>query len=293
MNENMEVNVPMEQQQEAPMTMDAPQDGAVPLSSFFEEASSAADNQPEGGNTEQPQETGNEVPTEQTADYSIRTQENKALRGRYQEDVRRGIEEGMAKERTALMESMKAEFQKQFQEMMAPLREAQVEQEAQKLIASKKIADPELAKEFARMRLGINAQPQQGKPAEPERPRDAQGRFTAPQQQQNQPSADMQARAQMLGTQAEQIRRDYGLDMISALRTDPVIQDKVGSGAWDFRDAALYLSRKTDNGGARQPVAVRSPNNTRVTSRFSEMSDEEFARFEASIASGKKYDIRR
>jgi hypothetical protein len=98
----------------------------------------------------------------------------------------------------------------------------------------------------------------------------------------------------MLGAQAEQIRRDYGLDMIGAFSTDPVVREKVGRGDWDFRDAALYMSRKpADNSGNRQPVAVRSPNNTRPKSRFSDMSDDEFDRFEQSIANGARYDLRR
>lgn len=265
--ETAAVEQPQEQTQAAPEPQ-ADADGSISLESILSVPAEGSEEQP-AAQEEQPQQN------EDSTDYSVRTQENKALRGRYNEDVRKGVQ--------AQLQELRAEWAAETKQMIAdavaPFREAQIESEAQKLVASRQVANIELAREVARLRQGLPAQaqeqPQQAQPQTP--PRDERGRFT----QNQDPVA---ARAKELSQQAAEIQRTYGIDVMAAFREDDTVRQNVGSGKWDFKDAALYLGSAKKN-KPTAPPAVRSSNGTRQGGR---LTDRDMDAIDRAIAKGQK-----
>lgn len=261
----------VEQPQEQTQAVSEPQadaDGSVSLESILTAPAEGSQEQP-AEPEEQPQQN------EDATDYTVRTQENKALRGRYNEDVRKGVQ--------AQLQELRAEWAAETKQMIAdavaPFREAQIESEAQKLVASRQVANIELAREVARLRQGLppqaQEQPQQAQPQTP--PRDERGRFT----QNQDPVA---ARAKELSQQAAEIQRTYGIDVMAAFREDDTVRQNVGSGKWDFKDAALYLGSAKKN-KPTAPPAVRATNVNGVGGR---LTDRDMDAIDRAIASGKK-----
>ena len=154
-----------------------------------------------------------------------------------------------------------------------------VQQEADKLVASGKIADREMAMEYLKLRGG---QPQPVmQQATQSQPRDELGRFTT-----QQPEA--QQRARDLYTQSQAIKRATGVDVMAIYNTDPEIRNRVLNGEMDFAD--VYETVKQP---APPPSPVRSSNGagTRNVS-IGKMSDAEFDRLNAMMAKGAKIDVR-
>ena len=154
-----------------------------------------------------------------------------------------------------------------------------VQQEADKLVASGKIADRDMAMEYLKLRGG---QPQSVmQQATQSQPRDELGRFTA-----QQPEA--QQRARDLYTQSQAIKRATGVDVMAIYNTDPEIRNRVLNGEMDFAD--VYETVKQP---APPPSPVRSSNGagTRNVS-IGKMSDAEFDRLNAMMAKGAKIDVR-
>ena len=265
--ETAAVEQPQEQTQAAPEPQ-ADADGSISLESILSVPAEGSEEQP-AAQEEQPQQN------EDSTDYSVRTQENKALRGRYNEDVRKGVQ--------AQLQELRAEWAAETKQMIAdavaPFREAQIESEAQKLVASRQVANIELAREVARLRQGLppqaQEQPQQAQPQTP--PRDERGRFT----QNQDPVA---ARAKELSQQAAEIQRTYGIDVMAAFREDDTVRQNVGSGKWDFKDAALYLGSAKKN-KPTAPPAVRSTN---VNGVGGHLTERDMDAIDRAIASGKK-----
>lgn len=265
--ETAAVEQPQEQTQAAPEPQ-ADADGSVSLESILSVPAEGSEEQP-AAQEEQPQQN------EDGTDYSVRTQENKALRGRYNEDVRKGVQAQLQE----LRAEWAAETKQMIAEAVAPFREAQIESEAQRLVASRQVANIELAREVARLRQGLPAQaqeqPQQAQAQTP--PRDERGRFT----QNQDPVA---ARAKELSQQAAEIQRTYGIDVMAAFREDDTVRQNVGSGKWDFKDAALYLGSAKKN-KPTAPPAVRSTNGTRQGGR---LTDRDMDAIDRAIAKGQK-----
>ena len=261
---------PQEQPQETEVEIPVDSDGSVSLDSILNANA-------EGTETEQPAEQEETEQQDETPDFAVRTRENKALRGRYNEDVRKGVQ--------AQLQELRAEWAAETKQMIAdavaPFREAQIESEAQKLVASRQVANIELAREVARLRQGLppqaQEQPQQAQPQTP--PRDERGRFV-----QNAPQDPVASRARELSQQAAEIQRTYGIDVMAAFREDDTVRQNVGSGKWDFKDAALYLGSAKKN-KPTAPPAVRSTNGTRQGGR---LTDRDMDAIDRAIAKGQK-----
>ena len=174
---------------------------------------------------------------------------------------------------------MRAEFERQ----MAPYREHMLNIEAQELVRSGKVKDLDTAKELVRYRQG---QPQPLPLTE--QPRNAQGQF-APQQEQQDPA--IAARLDMLKHQANRIKEQRGIDVISEFQNNEEVKQKIVSGEWDFYDAAEAMSKPQK----KKPTApMRSPNGASGSekSTIASMTDEQFEKLEKKIKGGTRYAIR-
>ncbi len=263
---------PQEQPQETEVEIPVDSDGSVSLDSILNANA-------EGTETEQPAEQEETEQQDETPDFEVRTRENKALRGRYNEDVRKGVQ--------AQLQELRAEWAAETKQMIAdavaPFREAQIESEAQKLVASRQVANIELAREVARMRQGLppqaQEQPQQAQPQTQTPLRDERGRFV---QNQSDPVA---ARAKELSQQAAEIQRTYGIDVMAAFRENETVRQNVGNGKWDFKDAAIYLSANRQTKKPTAPPAVRSANGDRTSAH---LTDRDMDAIDRAIAKGQK-----
>ena len=189
--------------------------------------------------------------------------------------IKTRIQKGVEKELAAVEARIRAEYEAQF----APMRDAYMAQEADKLVASGKIADREMALEYLKLRGGQPVTKQA-----PQQPRDEQGRFTA------QPANnDAQQRARDLYTQSQTIKKATGVDVMAIYNTDPEIRQKVLSGEWDFGD--VYASANQPD---RPPAPVRSANGSGVgNANFRKMSSADLAKVNAMLESGGRIDMRR
>lgn len=196
--------------------------------------------------------------------------------------IKKRIEASNAKVR----EEMRAEMQAEIEKVLAPYREAELQRQAEDLVASGAIRDKEMALELLRLRGGKSVSaPAVEQPKDYSR--DAQGRFAPKQpeaEQQNETDARMQYRAETLAAQANKLQQ-RGLDVQAFYRSNPEIQRRVLSGEWDFYDVAEAMTEQ------RVPVPVRQTNgagyggNLDITS----MTDEQFARLNARLAKGEQF----
>lgn len=175
----------------------------------------------------------------------------------------------------------------QMQEQVNTLREYWLSQEADKLVASGKITDRDIAVEYLRSKEGVPA-PKTQPATTPQR--DAQGRFVATPQPPEVP-AEIQQRAQFLSTQADTIQAISGVDVYSLVQSTPEYRQKVYSGEWDMKDV---LNAHKSGTGMRtsSPSPIRTPNGAAPNIGFRNMSDDQFAKINAMLAEGKSIDAR-
>lgn len=182
-----------------------------------------------------------------------------------------------------------ARIRAEYESQLAPLREMQMEAEADKLMTEGIVTNREVAMELVRARKGLPPQntPAATPPAVNQPPRDEQGRFVA---RNPEPDNASQRRAQMLVTQAENLKAVTGVDVMALYNSDPDVHEKILSGEWDFTDVL-----KQHNGAARSvPAPVRSANGLAMGSMsISDMTDEQFDRLNDYLARGGKVDARR
>lgn len=196
--------------------------------------------------------------------------------------IKKRIEAANAKVREQVRTEMQAEFEK----MLAPYREAEMQRQAEALVASGAIKDKEMALEYLRLKgdMSVSA-PVTEQPKEYSR--DAQGRFAPKQpeaEQQNETDARMQYRAETLAAQANKLQQ-RGLDVQAVYRSNPEIQRRVLSGEWDFYDVAEAMTER------RVPVPVRQTNGAGYGGSLdiASMTDEQFARLNARLAKGEQF----
>ena len=179
---------------------------------------------------------------------------------------------------------IRAEYEAKF----APLREAQLAAEADKLVADGKISDREMALNYLRMQQGLPTVSQPTTPAIPVSapPRDAQGRFVA------QPANDVQQRAQALVDQATMLQRATGVDVMAIYNTNQQARQMIVSGAGDFADVlATYGQQPVPKPQA--PAAIRSSNGMGLGNvDFAKMSSSQLQKVNEMIQSGVKIDVR-
>ena len=169
---------------------------------------------------------------------------------------------------------------------MAKLQEYFIGAEADKLVASGKITDREIAMEYIRNREGVPAAPEQAAPANTP-PRDEQGRFVA---KNSEPDAEVRLRANMLIAQAENIRNATGVNVMELYNSDPDVRAKIVSGEWDFTNVLMQHTGAAHSA----PAPVRSANGLGMGDvSISSMSAEQFARLNDYLARGGVVDARR
>ena len=176
-----------------------------------------------------------------------------------------------------------ARMQAMFEQQMAPIRKKMMEDEAQELVRSRKVADIETARELVRLR---NGQPEAAQEPKQEQPRQANGQF-APKED---PATT--ARIEMLRHQADRIKGSGGPDVIAEFNSNAEIKQKIISGEMDFYDVADYLKQKPSK--RRPPSPMRSPNGASGNNpnAIDSMSDEQFARMEKRIKEGARYTLK-
>lgn len=179
-----------------------------------------------------------------------------------------------------------ARIRAEYEAQLAPLREAQLEREADALVAAGTIKDRDIALEYVRNKKGM---PQQT-PATPATPaRDERGRFVA------QPdNAAVQQRANMLVAQADNIKQATGVDVMALYNTDPDVRSRILSGEWDFTNVLTMaqVQTTTDPAPTAPPAPVRSANGLGMGgASFRRMSSEQFAKVNEMLESGVKLNM--
>lgn len=171
-------------------------------------------------------------------------------------------------------------------EQIATLRDYMVNQEADKLVASGKVTDREIALAYVRAQNGVPAVG--NSPAKPAPQRDERGRFVS----NNTPPADIQQKAQALLSQADKLSRFSGVDLMGLYNSDPNVQQKIISGEWDFVDVLDHANASQPSNAA--PAPVRSHNGLGMGGmNFRSMTDDQFAKVNAMLDGGKSIDMRR
>ena len=173
------------------------------------------------------------------------------------------------------------------------LREYVINDQADKLVASGKVSDKEIALELIRNRHG---QPMKAEaaPTTTERPRDAQGRFVSSNNTNtptNSPAVpdSIQQRANELYSQAQTLQKFSGVDVLSIYRSNPEYAEKVNSGDWDMADV---LTAYNNGGRHSAPTPVRNANVGGIKPvDFRNMTAEQFAKVNAALERGGKYNL--
>lgn len=190
-----------------------------------------------------------------------------------------------------------AEWESQHSQEMAKLRgeldtmrEYVINDQADKLVASGKVTDRELALELVRNRNGVSVKPE-GTNTPTERPRDAQGRFvsTSPNNTPEIPNS-IQVRANELFEQARTLQKFSGVDVLSVYRSNPEYVERVNSGEWDMTDV---LTAFNQSGQRNVPTPVRNAHTGGISPvNFRSMSSEQFEKLNKALETGGKYSIK-
>ena len=169
---------------------------------------------------------------------------------------------------------------------LAQLQEYRIGVEADKLVASGKITDREMAMDYLRSKEGIPA------PAATTPPRDERGRFTTQTPTAPEIPSDVQQRANELYAQAKTLQKFSGVDVLGVYRANPEYMERVNSGEWDMTDV-LKASQTNPAQPASAPPPVRSPNSGGIGSaNFRNMTAEQFHKVNEALSRGGKIDMR-
>ena len=183
------------------------------------------------GLTEEPQDDSLDLEDEFETEQQQPSQQGTTEQRQEPGYVRRRIDEAV----TAATKSMQEELSA-LRAQLEPLRQYQMDMEAQELVRSGKVKDLETAKELVRYRQG---QPQT--PKAESQPRNDKGQFTS--QQDDTPSPETQARIDMLQHQVNRIKERGGPDVTEEFRNNPEVREKIISGEMDFYDVAEQMQR--------------------------------------------------
>lgn len=172
---------------------------------------------------------------------------------------------------------------------LAQLQEYRLGVEADKLVASGKISDRDMAIDYLRSKEGIPSPTT----AATTPPRDERGRFTptnTPAPQTEVPN-DVQVRANELYAQAKTLQKASGVDVLGVYRSNPAFAEKVNSGEWDMVDV-LKAAQSASEQTMRSPVPVRASNGNGIGSaNFMNMSSEAFAKVNEELRKGGRINM--
>lgn len=174
---------------------------------------------------------------------------------------------------------------------LAQLQEYRLGIEADKLVASGKISDRDMAIEYLRNKEGIPAPTT----AATTPPRDERGRFTSPNTPapQTEVPNEVQQRANELYAQAKTLQKYSGVDVLGVYRSNPAYAEKVNSGEWDMADVLRASQEAAPAQQVRTPAPVRSSNGNGIGSpNFMTMTSETFAKVNEELRKGGRIDMR-
>lgn len=175
--------------------------------------------------------------------------------------IKRRIEEGVRRETAALEQRLRSEYEQR----LAPLREAALQTEADRLVREGEFRTRERAQEYLRLKSGAPAQPE------------------AVQQ--------VQLRAQSLFAQAKAIQALDGTDVLSLYHTNPEVRQRVLSGEWDFMDVYRRAAQQAQPSAI--PAPVRGANGgAGDTPDIRHMSAAQLARMNRDLMRGEVIDFR-
>lgn len=194
--------------------------------------------------------------------------------------MKKRIDAAVRKANSELEAKLRAEYDAQ----LAPLREAQLERDADKLVADGKIADRDMALEYLRATRGMQSAPEA--PAKTVQ-RDDQGRFVS-----TKPDAAAQQKAAELVAQADTIFQSTGVDVMELYNTNPEIRQKVVNGEWSFVD--VYKNTREAPAAPATPSPMRSANSMGIGQMdIRKMNSSQLAQLNAMLESGVKIDARK
>ncbi len=217
----------------------------------------------------------NEVEEETPADEEPPANEPGWMKKRIGKAVEKAVAAALAQQR------------EEFEQQMRPIRERMIEDEAQALVRSRKVADIETARELVRYRQGQPHKPEE--PAPQEQPRNDKGQFVSHQQAIE--DARVETRISELSKQADKIKAAGGPDVIKEFTENPDIKRRVVDGELDMYDVADIMRNRKSK---KPPTPTRSPNGaSNVTpNAFSNMSSKQFARFEQKLEEGGRFTFK-
>lgn len=198
--------------------------------------------------------------------------------------IEAGIRKEAARIRAEVEEALRAEYEQQ----LRPLREAELDRQAEALVSNGQIADKALALEFLRLKQGLA--PDQ--PA-PQQPRNEKGQFVAKEDPPNTPpDDDTQQYGAMLFAQAKAILAAGGPDVMAAFQEHPEIKQRVLSREWDFSDVARFLGQAASANDMPRPTRNTGTGGT-VRKQILDMTDAEFDRLNEQLGKGTRVDMRK
>ncbi len=192
--------------------------------------------------------------------------------------IKKRIESGVEKELNKRLTDMEQRIAAQYEARMRPLIEAQMEREADQLVASGKMQDRDMALEYVKLKNNVPAE--QGLQEQDTLPRNEKGQF-APKQTVDPEVANY---ANMLKGQADTIKEMTGLNVFDIYRNDPEVRRRIIAKEITFVDLAREYS-----GQQRPPVPspMRSPNQgTPQPVNFMRMSSAQFRKLDDYLANG-------
>lgn len=222
------------------------------------------------------------------AEYLGTEQEQQPTNQPVQEAPQQPVKEpGYLAGKRAEWEAARAAETQQLMDEMSVLREYVYNAEADKLIASGKVSDRDIALAYVRGQ-GIKPSAPAEQPVAVPQPRDAQGRFVSAN---TQPDASTQQRAANLFNQAQTIKRTTGVDVLGLYNQNTEVRQKILSGEWDFAD--VYENSKAPTAAhVNAPTPVRGSNGIELGDvDISKMSDAQFDKMNDLLKKGGKINM--
>ena len=204
-------------------------------------------------------------------------------------------EPGWIKQRVdKAVEKARKSWEAEQEKKLRPLYESMWDRQAEELVRQGEFKSLERAKEYVRLKGGVDVTPSKPEQKTEEPKRDAQGRFTGNNPQEKKQDPVLKAKADMLYKQVQKIQ-NRGVDVMKTFNEDASIRQKVISGEWDFYDVEDYMVNNGITGATRHvPTPVRSPNGAKTGGlSIANMTDAQFERLQENLHNGKRYDARK
>ena len=176
------------------------------------------------------------------------------------------------------LQEQETRLRAEFDSILNPIRESVLDRQAEDLVAEGEFKSKERALEYLKLKGGISLEtPQEQKP-----PRNAQGQFVSPNQQ------EVDFKAQLLANQAAKIKAKSGVDVMAYFNQNDNIRTQVLSGQMDFYDVLETVQSRQN-----VPAPIRQSNGANVGSvSVANMTDAQFKKLQENLARGIVYDAR-